>query len=84
MFAADSPLGCRDLAMSPVEKRIAAVRPEVADPQQVTREALLSKITAQTEALIPDVLGGPRAHEVALTIVQLAAAYAAIVGSENQ
>jgi hypothetical protein len=56
----------------------------VTDPQRITREALLSKITAQTESLIPDVTGGPRAHEVALTLVQLAAAYAAIVGSENQ
>lgn len=55
-----------------------------ADPQRVTREALLAKITAQTESLIPDVTGGPRAHEVALTLVQLAAAYAAIIGSENQ
>jgi hypothetical protein len=54
------------------------------DPQLVTREALLSMITAQTESLIPDVTGGPRAHEVALTVVQLAAAYAAILGSENQ
>ena len=54
------------------------------NPQLTTREALLSKITAQTELLIPDETGGPRAHEVALTLVQLAAAYAAIVGSENQ
>jgi len=30
------------------------------------------------------VTGGPRAHEIALTLVQLAAGYAAIVGSENQ
>jgi len=70
--------------MSPAEAQVAAAPPATADPQRVTREALLSKITAQTEALIPDVVGGPRAHEVALTIVQLAAAYAAIVGSENQ
>jgi hypothetical protein len=64
--------------VSAVETRAAA------DPQAMTREALLAKITAQTESLIPDVTGGPRAHEVALTLVQLAAAYAAIVGSENQ
>ena len=70
--------------MSPVETRVAGARPAVADPQQVTREALLSKITAQTESLIPDATGGPRAHEIALTLVQLAAAYAAIIGSENQ
>jgi hypothetical protein len=56
----------------------------VTDAQLVARDALLSKITAQTEALIPDVTGGPRAHEVALTLVQLAAGYAAIVGSEKQ
>ena len=54
------------------------------DAQQIARETLLSKITAQTEALIPDVVGGPRAHEIALTLVQLAAGYAAIVGSERQ
>lgn len=70
--------------MSTVETPAAGARSEATDPQLVTREALLSKITAQTGALIPDVLGGPRAHELALTIVQLAAAYAAIVGSENQ
>ncbi len=55
-----------------------------ADPQRVTREALLTKITGQADALILDVTGGPRAHEIALTLVQLAAAYAAIIGSENQ
>jgi hypothetical protein len=55
-----------------------------ADQQQGTREALLAQIGAQATALIPDATGGPRAHEVALTLVQLAAAYAAIVGSENQ
>jgi hypothetical protein len=69
--------------MSPDETQIADAR-AVAVPQLITRKALLSKITAQTEALIPDVTGGPRAHEVALTLVQLAAAYAAIIGSENQ
>ena len=52
--------------------------------QLVAREALLAKVTAQADVLIPDVTGGPRAHEIALTLVQLAAAYAAIVGSENQ
>jgi hypothetical protein len=56
----------------------------VTDAQQIARDTLLAKITAQTEALIPDVMGGPRAHEVALTLVQLAAGYAAIVGSEKQ
>lgn len=58
--------------------------PDVSDIQRITRESLLSKVTAQSDALIVDVTGGPRAHEVALTLVQLAAAYAAIVGSENQ
>ena len=57
---------------------------ELPNPQLVARETLLAKVTAQTELLIPDATGGPRAHEVALTLVQLAAAYAAIVGSENQ
>lgn len=57
---------------------------QVDGPQKVAREALLSMITAQTQAIVPDVAGGVRAHEVALTLVQLAAAYAAIVGSENQ
>jgi len=52
--------------------------------QQSTRAALLAQIGAQAAALIPDATGGPRAHEVALTLVQLAAAYAAIIGSENQ
>ena len=52
--------------------------------QLVAREALLAKVTEQTNLLIPDGTGGPRAHEIALTLVQLAAAYAAIVGSENQ
>ena len=52
--------------------------------QLLAREALLAKVTEQTNLLISDVTGGPRAHEVALTLVQLAAAYAAIVGSENQ
>jgi hypothetical protein len=56
----------------------------VTDAQLMARNALLSKITAQTEGLIPDVTGGPRAHEIALTLVQLAAGYAAIVGSEKQ
>ncbi len=56
----------------------------VNDAQLIARHSLLSKITEQSEALIPDVTGGPRAHEVALTLVQLAAGYAAIVGSENQ
>jgi hypothetical protein len=70
--------------ISRAETPDAGAQPTVTDPQLVTREALLAKITAQTDALIPDVLGGPRAHEVALTLVQLAAAYAAIVGSENQ
>jgi hypothetical protein len=56
----------------------------VTDAQLVARNALLAKITAQTDALIPDVTGGPRAHEIALTLVQLAAGYAAIVGSEKQ
>jgi acetyl-CoA carboxylase beta subunit len=55
-----------------------------ADVQVVAREALLAKVTEQTNLLIPDGTGGPRAHEIALTLVQLAAAYAAIVGSENQ
>ena len=55
-----------------------------ADQQLSTREALLAQIGAQATALIPDATGGPRAHEVALTLVQLAAAYAAIIGSENQ
>ena len=55
-----------------------------ADQQQSTREVLLAQISAQATALIPDATGGPRAHEVALTLVQLAAAYAAIIGSENQ
>ncbi len=54
------------------------------DTQLIARNALLSKITAQADALIPDVTGGPRAHEIALTLVQLAAGYAAIVGSERQ
>jgi acetyl-CoA carboxylase beta subunit len=57
---------------------------EITDGQRVTRETLLAKITAQSDALIVDVTGGPRAHEVALTLVQLAAGYAAIIGSENQ
>ena len=57
---------------------------DVAAIQRITRETLLAKITAQSDALIVDVTGGPRAHEVALTLVQLAAGYAAIVGSENQ
>jgi len=57
---------------------------DVTQAQRVTRETLLAKITAQTDALIVDVTGGPRAHEVALTLVQLAAGYAAIVGAENQ
>lgn len=52
--------------------------------QRITRESLLAQITAQSEALIVDVTGGPRAHVVALTLVQLAAGYAAIVESENQ
>ncbi len=52
--------------------------------QRITRETLLAKITAQSDALIVDVTGGPRAHEVALTLVQLVAGHAAIVGSENQ
>lgn len=52
--------------------------------QLITRDTLLSKITEQTAAIVADVTGGPRAHEVALTLVQLAAAYAAIVGSERQ
>lgn len=56
----------------------------MSNPQQIARETLLAKVTAQTELLIPDATGGPRAHEVALTLVQLAAAYAAIIGSENQ
>ena len=56
----------------------------VTDAQLIARQALLSKITAQTDALIPDVTGGPRAHEIALTLVQLAAGYAAIIGSERQ
>jgi hypothetical protein len=56
----------------------------VTDAQLIARHALLSKITAQTDALIPDLAGGPRAHEIALTLVQLAAGYAAIVGSEKQ
>ncbi len=73
----------RGHAMKPGETTDPSPRP-AADPQLVTREALLSKITAQNEALIPDVTGSQRAHEVALTLVQLAAAYAAIVGSENQ
>lgn len=60
------------------------IGPAAGDEQPATRTALLAKITAQAELLIPDVTGGPRAHEVALTLVQLAAAYAAIVGSENQ
>jgi hypothetical protein len=67
--------------MSPAETLSAG---RATDPQRVTREALLYKITAQAESLIPDITGGPRAHEIALTLVQLAAAYAAIVGSENQ
>jgi len=54
------------------------------DVQKQAREALLTKVTAQADALILDVTGGPRAHEIALTLVQLAAAYAAIVGSERQ
>jgi hypothetical protein len=58
--------------------------PATVDSQLVAREALLAKVTAQANLLIPDVTGGPRAHEIALTLVQLAAAYAAIVGSENQ
>lgn len=57
---------------------------DVPDIQQITRETLLAKITAQSDALIVDVTGGPRAHEIAFTLVQLAAGYAAIVGSENQ
>ena len=57
---------------------------DVTQAQRITRESLLAKITAQSDALIIDVTGGPRAHEVALTLVQLAAGYAAIVGSENQ
>lgn len=56
----------------------------IPDPQRDTREVLLAKITGQADALILDVTGGPRAHEIALTLVQLAAAYAAIIGSENQ
>jgi len=56
----------------------------IGDVQLVARETLLAKVTEQTNLLIPDATGGPRAHEVALTLVQLAAAYAAIVGSENQ
>jgi len=58
--------------------------PAAGDAQLVARETLLAKITEQTNLLIPDVTGGPRAHEIALTLVQLAAAYAAIIGSENQ
>jgi len=54
------------------------------DVQLVAREALLAKVTEQTNLLIPDGTGSARAHEIALTLVQLAAAYAAIVGSENQ
>ena len=56
----------------------------IGDAQLVARETLLAKVTEQANLLIPDVTGGPRAHEIALTLVQLAAAYAAIVGSENQ
>lgn len=82
--AVPPPLPVDEHAMSPVETPVAQAPPISADPQLVTREALLAMVTAQTEALIPDVTGGPRAHEVALTLVQLAAAYAAIVGSENQ
>jgi hypothetical protein len=58
--------------------------PAPGDAQLVARQALLTKVTEQANLLIPDVTGGPRAHEIALTLVQLAAAYAAIVGSENQ
>ena len=57
---------------------------DVPEIQRITRESLLAKITAQSDALIVDVTGGPRAHEIALTLVQLAAGYAAVVGSENQ
>ena len=58
--------------------------PHIGAAQLVARETLLAKVTEQTNLLIPDATGGPRSHEVALTLVQLAAAYAAIVGSENQ
>lgn len=58
--------------------------PAAVGAQLITRETLLSKITEQASAIVSDVTGGPRAHEVALTLVQLAAAYAAIVGSERQ
>lgn len=53
-------------------------------PQVAAREEVLTKIREQADALIPDVTGGPRAHEIALTLLEPAAAYAAVVGSENQ
>ena len=63
---------------------VASAPSATSDPQRVTRETLLAKISAQADGLIPDLTGSARAHEVALTLVQLAAAYAAIIGSENQ
>ena len=67
-----------------MNKSVGTAVPPSGDAQLLARETLLAKITEQTSLLIPDVTGGPRAHEIALTLVQLAAAYAAIVGSENQ
>jgi len=67
-----------------VNQSVETNQPQIGGAQLVAREALLAKVTEQTNLLIADVTGGPRAHEVALTLVQLAAAYAAIVGSENQ
>jgi hypothetical protein len=66
------------------DHRLKGARELIMDAQLQAREALLTKVTAQADALIPDITGGPRAHEIALTLVQLAAAYAAIVGSERQ
>ena len=72
----------REMTMPSTEMN--TLDPDVTDVQRITRETLLAKITAQSDALIVDVTGGPRAHEVALTQVQIAAGNAAIVGSENQ